>query len=71
MKTRILSMVLFFIFNLYSDSNADFKKPISSPSPDLFSRFELLWYLPKGGIVAEIGVERGDFSEAILKFESR
>lgn len=42
--------------------------PFSSPTPWLVSRFDLLPCLPKGGIVAEIGVQRGDFSALILRY---
>ena len=71
MKGILLFVMMSFLtvsFCVHSKSNDDSKIPIISPSPDLLSRFELLRYLPKGGIVVEIGVERGDFSAAILKY---
>ena len=48
------------------------KYPISQEKIDntklLINREELLKYLPKEGIVCELGVDKGDFSELILKY---
>ncbi|SRX75624.1 hypothetical protein AEQU3_02620 [Aequorivita antarctica] len=48
------------------------KYPISQEKIDntklLTDREELLKYLPKEGIVCELGVDKGDFSELILKY---
>lgn len=41
---------------------------IPSPSPELKYREEILKLLPKNGIIAEIGVWDGQFSEQILKY---
>ncbi len=44
-----------------------FATSLASPTPYLKSRIELLKLLPKNGIVAEIGVWRGEFSSKILE----
>jgi len=41
---------------------------VASPTPELKSRDDLLKLMPKNGIIAEIGVWDGSFSEKILKY---
>ncbi len=61
----ILSSTL-FCQQINLKDTLEINKPISSPSPWLTTRQELLNLLPKNAIVAEIGVEAGVFSKSIL-----
>jgi len=47
---------------------SELHQKIISPTPWLTSRTDLLKILPKQGTVAEIGVQKGDFSEEILLY---
>ena len=40
---------------------------LPSPTPDLLKREDFIQVMPKHGIVAEIGVQTGEFAELILK----
>ena len=46
---------------------AKFQKPISSPTPWIKSRKQLIDFFPKKAVVAEIGVQEGIFSSMILE----
>jgi hypothetical protein len=47
--------------------NMDYNYALPTPTPCIHTRGELLSYLPKHGIVAEIGVQRGEFANLILQ----
>jgi len=70
-KHFIRSITLFFIFSTYMSSSQimnPLSKPLNSPTPWLRSRENFIKKMPKNSIVAEIGVQAGNFSEMILKY---
>ncbi len=48
--------------------SANINDPLPCTDPNLIHRGHLLNFLPKNGIVAEIGVEQGDFAQDILNY---
>ncbi len=74
MITHLFLIAFLFTFDLFCEtvertkSNIDhWKQAITTPSPWLKSREQLISLLPKEAVVAEIGVLRGDFSSQILE----
>ncbi len=80
MKSLIISIIKYFYNNFVRPVVRKVNKRISSQIPKtdlskihinnaklLLSREELLTLLPKGGVVAELGVDEGGFSDSILK----
>jgi len=67
-KVVYIFLVIFYLSSCdYEGSHLpeNLRLPVSSPSPALKFRRQLLQLLPKGGVVIEIGVETGNFSDAI------
>lgn len=60
---KLLIAFMFLNATIYSNMN----NPLPCTNPNLKTRTDLLNFIPKNGIVAEIGVEGGDFAADILK----
>ena len=54
--------------NLYKSLNYELKNKHIANLKAILNRNELLKLLPKNGVVAELGVDTGDFSQQILNF---
>ncbi|MFC1842076.1 class I SAM-dependent methyltransferase [Candidatus Dependentiae bacterium] len=71
-KKTFLLIILFLITITTTKCNHlqvyNVEKPIKNPTPHLKSRIDFLKQMPKNAIVVEIGVQKGNFADLILKY---